>query len=459
MALASGYLFTALMAIPHGLVFPGAFTPNGLLGGDLSSLGWVGVFWRVGLPIAICVYARLKRNDSLRFGKPAIGITAGVGGAFLAAIVLSTLATRGVSLLPALVTQSHGWSYPNALASTGLVIGSCLIAILVLARGEKSRLDVWLLLSLVPWLVHLLLITTTSGRITLAWYFAQGAAVVSHVIVMLALIAEASWTYAQLALSLSARDRERDARLMSMDAVAAAIAHEVRQPLAAMVTNASAGLRWLERPSPNLEMAIQSLRSNVEEGHRASSLIDSMRSVLAERTGVRTAFCLNELVRETGSMLHQELARTKITLHLALDQALPPIVADRLQMQQVLVNLLTNAIEALKGTRGRPRRIAIRSTPIDRHDVLLDVSDNGIGIAADKVEQMFDAFFTTKPSGTGMGLSLCRAIVEKHGGRLWASQGPEHGATFHLQLHAEPVARRTQPRSVSMRRGRWRVAS
>jgi signal transduction histidine kinase len=276
---------------------------------------------------------------------------------------------------------------------------------------------------------------------------------------MLALIAEASWTYAQLALSLSARDRERDARLMSMDAVAAAIAHEVRQPLAAMVTNASAGLRWLERPSPNLEMAIQSLRSNVEEGHRASSLIDSMRSVLAERTGVRTAFCLNELVRETGSMLHQELARTKITLHLALDQALPPIVADRLQMQQVLVNLLTNAIEALKGTRGRPRRIAIRSTPIDRHDVLLDVSDNGIGIAADKVEQMFDAFFTTKPSGTGMGLSLCRAIVEKHGGRLWASQGPEHGATFHLQLHAEPVARRTQPRSVSMRRGRWRVAS
>jgi signal transduction histidine kinase len=206
-------------------------------------------------------------------------------------------------------------------------------------------------------------------------------------------------------------------------------------------------------------MAIQSLRSNVEEGHRASGLIESMRSVLAERTGERTAFCLNELVRETGSMLHQELAMTKITLHLVLDEALPPIVADRLQMQQVLVNLLTNAIEALKETRGRPRRIMIRSTPIDRHDVLLDVSDNGIGIAMEKAEQMFDAFFTTKPSGTGMGLSLCRAIVEKHGGRLWASQGQELGATFHLQLHAEPVARLTQRRSARMRRGMWRVAS
>jgi signal transduction histidine kinase len=442
LALAGGYLFSALMAIPHALVFPGVFAPDGLLGGDLSRLGWVGVFWRMGLPIAICIYAALKPKDSLRHRRPSI--TAATGGAVLAAIALSTLAIGG--LLPPLVKQPQVWSYPNALASTGVVIATCVTAIVMLAKGEKSRLDVWLLLSLVPWLVHLLLITSITGKITLAWYFAHGAAVVSHIIVMLALIAEASWTYAQLALSLSARDRERDARLMSMDAVAAAIAHEVRQPLAAMVTNASAGLRWLERPSPNLEMAIQSLRSNVEEGHRASSLIESMRSMLADRTGERTAFCLNQLVRETTSMLHQELAQSKIMLHLALDEALPLIVADRVQIQQVLLNLFTNAIEALQETRRRPRRIAIHSS-INRQDVLLDVSDNGIGIGPDKMEHMFDAFFTTKPSGTGMGLSLCRAIVEKHGGRLWASQLEEHGATFHLQLHSEPVARRKQRQS------------
>jgi signal transduction histidine kinase len=401
LALASGYLFSSLMAIPHALVFPGAFAPDGLLPGNLSSLGWVGVFWRLGLPIAICIYARLKTKTFSAQAKPAIGLAA--SAAVLVALVLSVVATRGVNFLPPLVKQPHVWSYPTALASTALVIASCLVAIVALARGEKTRLDVWLLLSLVPWLVHLLLITSTSGRITLAWYFAQGAAVVSHVIVMLALIAEASWTYAQLALSVSARDRERDARLMSMDAVAAAIAHEVRQPLAAMVTNASAGLRWLERPSPNLEMAIQSLRSNIEEGHRASSLIESMRSLLAERTGERTAFCLNELVRETTSMLHHELARGKIMLHLGLDEALPLIVADRIQMQQVIVNVLTNAIEALKETRGRPRRIAIRSAPVERQEVLLDISDNGIGIAADKMEYLFDAFFTDQAGGYWYG--------------------------------------------------------
>jgi signal transduction histidine kinase len=145
-------------------------------------------------------------------------------------------------------------------------------------------------------------------------------------------------------------------------------------------------------------------------------------------------FSLNDLVSETVPLLDRELARGNISLALALDEALPPIVADRVQMQQVLVNLLMNAIHSLRATRGRSRSIAIHSAPLDSQDVLLAVSDNGVGIAAEKMEHIFDAFFTTKAKGTGMGLSLCRTIVEKHGGRLWASQGEEHGATFHLEL-------------------------
>jgi signal transduction histidine kinase len=161
-----------------------------------------------------------------------------------------------------------------------------------------------------------------------------------------------------------------------------------------------------------------------------------MRSVLARRSGERSKFSLNDLVLDTALLLDRELARGNISLQLELDEMLPPIVADRMQMQQVLVNLFTNSIQSLMATRGRPRCIAIQSGPLDGPDVQLDVSDNGVGIAADRMEHIFDVFFTTKAKGTGMGLSLCRTIVEKHGGRLWASQGEKYGATFHLQLPA-----------------------
>jgi signal transduction histidine kinase len=437
LALAAGYLFTALMAIPHALTFPGAFAPDGLLGADLSSTAWISVFWRAGFPLAIGLYALLKRNESLRVRRSSIGISACIGGAFIMAIALSTLAIRGSGMLPSLVATPHVWFRPNAVPVMGTLIALCLAAIAVLMLSEKSRLDVWLLLSLMPWLVHLLLIMSTWGHFAFAWYFAHGAGLVSHVIVMLALIAEASRTYARLAASEAARGRERDARLMSMDAVAAAIAHEVKQPLGAIVTNASAGLRWLDRDPPDLEMVTRSLQANLEQGHRASDLINSIRSVLTRQSGERTTFSLNELVRETAPLLDRELTRWKISLQLVLDETLPPIIADRVQIQQVLINLLTNAIQSLRGTRGHPRHIVVRSSRIDAQDVLLDVSDNGMGISAEKMDHIFDAFFTTKTKGTGMGLSLCRTIVEKHGGRLWASQGDEPGAIFHMQLHAE----------------------
>jgi signal transduction histidine kinase len=435
MALASGYLLTALLTAAHALTFPGAFAPTGLLGAKVNTSAWLAVFWRAGFGLAICSYAGLKPKKSLHFKRPSFGIAAGVGSAFAIATALCMLATRGVDLLPALMVDQRGtWQYPDFIPVVVIAIGIAISAIAMLTRGPKSRLDVWLVLSISALFVQFPLILLASQRFTVAWYFAQAAGLASHLVIMLALISEAIRTYARLALTVSVRDRERDARLMSMDAVTAAIAHEVRQPLSAIVTNASAGLRWLNRAPPNLEMVEQSLRLNIEQGHRASDLINSMRSVLTKRSGERTAFSLNDLVTETAALMDRELIRENISLQLTLDQALPTIVADRLQMQQVLINLFTNAIQSLQATQGRARHIAIRSLPQEGQDVLLDLSDNGIGIAAERMDQIFDVFFTTKAKGNGMGLSLCRTIVEKHGGRLWASQGEEHGATFHLQL-------------------------
>ena len=147
-----------------------------------------------------------------------------------------------------------------------------------------------------------------------------------------------------------------------------------------------------------------------------------------------TEYNLNDLVRETATLLDRELASAKVTLDLALNEALPPIRADRVQMQRVLVNLFSNAIESLAATRGRSRRIVVRTLPSGSKDVLLEVWDNGLGISPGKIEHIFEAFVTTKATGTGLGLSLCRTIVEEHSGLLWASQGDEHGATFHLRL-------------------------
>jgi len=218
-----------------------------------------------------------------------------------------------------------------------------------------------------------------------------------------------------------------------MQAVAAAISHEVGQPLSAVITNATGGLNWLARERPEPEMAIKALHATIDAGKRATDVTRSLRAMFAREAGTPSEFDLNELVRETTALLDRELAGEKVSLRLALDEALPPIVADRVQIQQVLVNLLTNAIESLRAARP-PHRVAIRSASIDDHDVLLEVSDSGKGIDPEEMAQIFQAFFTTKASGTGLGLSLCRTIVEEHGGSLWASRGEEHGATFHMRL-------------------------
>jgi len=228
-------------------------------------------------------------------------------------------------------------------------------------------------------------------------------------------------------------------RVTALGELAASIAHEVSQPLAAIVTNSAACLRWLDRETPNLEEARGTVRSIINDGSRAGEVIQRVRALVNKTAGQKVPLYINEVVDEVITLAQHELFSHRVLLRLELAPALPLVLADRIQLQQVILNLIINGIEAMQAVTDRPRELVIRTHQDETCQILVTVKDCGIGIAADNADRLFDAFFTTKSSGMGMGLSICRSIVDGHAGRLSASGNIGPGATFQftLPLHQE----------------------
>jgi signal transduction histidine kinase len=430
--LASGYLFAALLLVSHALTFPGAFAPDGLLGAGINTAAWVAIVQRGAFPVAIIGYVLLKQSRPDPHLEP--GIAAFASAAIVLAFGVTLLATAGHDWLPSFYVNRADQHYFNALTYQLVSFAVILTATIMLLRTRASVLDVWLLVALAGWMIQSLLIMTLHSRFTIGFYGLFAMLVASHLVVMLALVGEFYRLYARLAKATVARDRERDARLMSMDAMTAVISQEVGQPLTGVNLHARAALGWLQRSPPGVEGAVKSLDATIAAGRRTMDVVKGIRAMFDKRSTEATRFSLNDLVRETASFLERELAGDEVKLELTLDESLPVILADRAQIQRVLVNLFTNAIESLRATQEGVRRIAIRSSPSEGQAVLLEFSDTGPGIAPEEMPRIFEAFFTTKQAASGLGLSLCRAIVEDHGGRLWASTGARRGATFHLEL-------------------------
>ncbi len=431
------YLFTGLLLIPHALTYPGAFSRNGLLGAGVSTTAWIMLLRQPAFAIAVMLYVRSKSADLKvrpETEGPAPKIAVHIVGAIVLAIAVTILTTSGLDFLPPVFLDHARVIRSNLVGYECVAIVLWLIAIAMLWRRRSSILDMWLLVALAGWLLVSLLTMTLPARFTAGFYWLTVVAMFSHMVVMLALIAESTRLYARLALSASARNREREARLMSIDALAAAISHDVGQPLTAVRIHANAAVNCLSGERPDAVRAIRSMRATIEAGNLATGMITSIRETFANKPSERTTFDLADLVRATVPLLQRELASERISLELALDETLPPVLADWVQLQRVLISLLSNAIESLGATEDRPRQIAIRSAPMRGQGVVLEINDNGAGIARADMAHIFDPFFTTKSAGAGLGLSLCRVIVEAHGGRLWASCGEEHGATFHLEL-------------------------
>jgi PAS domain S-box-containing protein len=229
----------------------------------------------------------------------------------------------------------------------------------------------------------------------------------------------------------------RVTRVTTLGELAASIAHEINQPLAAIVADANACLNWLGTDRPPLGQIREALGAIVADGTRAADVLIRIRSLLARSVVAREPCDLARIIADVLPLVRPELHRQGIALQMSVAADLPPVLGDRIQLQQVLINLLVNAAEAMREVPAEQRRLVVRAAREavgDRACAVVTVEDRGVGLGGLEPDRLFDAFYTTKPGGLGMGLSISRSIVEGHGGRLWATANPDHGATFHLAL-------------------------
>ncbi len=258
-------------------------------------------------------------------------------------------------------------------------------------------------------------------------------------IIELRVEARAERTQAEEALRQAQADLTRANRVSSMGELTASLAHEVKQPIAAAITDANTCLRWLSRDQPDLEEARAAASRIVQDGKRAGEIVNRVRLLFQKDTMQRELLDLSEIIREMMLILHSEATKFAVLVRTELAADLPQVMGDRVQLQQVLMNLMMNSIDAMKDVDGT-RELTIQSQRGEDGQVLISVLDTGVGVPPEQADKIFNAFFTTKTHGTGMGLRISRSIVESHGGRLWAADNSPRGATFQFTLPAATVA-------------------
>jgi C4-dicarboxylate-specific signal transduction histidine kinase len=252
--------------------------------------------------------------------------------------------------------------------------------------------------------------------------------------------------HAQGALQQAQAELAHVMRVTTLGELTASIAHEVNQPLAGIITNGEACLRWLRNEPPNLEEARGAVARMIRDGNRASEVIRRLRALTRKSDPQKMPLDINDVVQDVVALVQREVLNHRVRLRLDLDPKLTTVFADRVQLQQVIINMIMNGIEAMGAVTDRPRELVIRSRRHEPDQALVAVQDSGTGFDPDNMDRLFNAFFTTKPNGMGMGLSICRSIVEAHGGEMWASPNDGPGATFSFTVQTQPGAAQERPR-------------
>jgi signal transduction histidine kinase len=434
LAVSGGYLFSALITIPWALTFPDLFGATDMAG---TAWGVITRIWRLVFPLSVIGYTLLKDDEAKTTWPRALSyfaILLSAAALLVAADLVTWLATSTSEPTP---SRSPFSMLDRAQADwNALLFLLALFALALLWSRRRSLLDLWLMVVMCGLLIELCLIILVGRRYVVGWYAARVYFLVSSTLVLAVLLSETALLYARLARSVMAQRREREARLMTMDVLSASIAHEMNQPLASIVTNADAASRWMARPTPDLDEVKATLEQIRNSAYRARDLIGSIRAMVKRDDRNRAPLDLNDLVREVLTLTQRELQRSRVSVQVELDEHLPLVKGDRIQLQQVLVNLITNAIDAMAEKKW-PRILRIESAVQEPSGVLISVADTGKGIDPKIVDRIFNPMFTTKSNGMGMGLAISRSIIEGHDGRLQVSAGAEGGSVFQFVLPAD----------------------
>jgi len=433
--LATGYLFAALIVIPWMLTFPGAFAPGELPGAGQYSAQWLYNLREIGFPLFVIAYALLKEADPTKRlwqGSVAAGILSGV--ALTAALVCAAtlLVTAGHALLPrTMLDPVHASTL--RLYIGGFQIGLSVAALIVLWVRLRSVLDLWLIVVMCAYAIEVCVVVfPVPVRFSIGWYAGRTYGLISGSLLLFALLYEITALYGQLLRANLAQRREREARLMTGDTIAAAMAHEIKQPLSAMITNANAAKCWLDHSMPDIDKAKAAITRIAANGQRAGAVIGSIRAMFKSDARNRASLDIDELINETINMLRSDLQKHMISVQTGTNRQVRRVTGDRIQLQQVLLNLIANAIDSMAG-EDEHRILSVKSEVLDS-GVMVAVADSGKGIASQDVDRIFNPLFTTKSGGMGMGLSICRSIIEAHDGRLWVAENTPRGAVFQFIL-------------------------
>ena len=437
LALASGYIFSSSFAFLQTLAFPGAYAPAGPIG-DANTAAWMFVLWHTTFPTAILVYALSKdvagaatlpgRSTMTSIVTTVVCVLAVIAG-------LTWIVTAKTEYLPSFYTTDVRLQtrFGNQVNFALWLWVTTALAVLLFRR--RTILDLWLMVTLLAWMPNFLVAALSSSvRFSIGWYAARGFVLIASCMVLAGLLIETTFLYSRLASAIILQRRERTNRLLSVDAVTAAIAHELRTPLGAIALNASTALSQLRSNPPELE-EMDDILSDIEaESHRAGAIISSMRELTTKTTDRRELIQVEDIARLVLRLLQYDLLINDVSVATEFQGDLPEVHLDDIQLQQVLVNLIKNAIDAMGSVTPEARRLRL-TTGFDGHStVLLSVQDSGPGIPIEDRERIFDPFFTTKSGGTGLGLAICFTVVANHGGKLRLVKSDSDGSIFEIAI-------------------------